>query len=160
MSESTQPVRGPMYIEATPSLVTADVTPLVENNVHDLLELLMEEDHFEDFMALAAADPTGEHDGHAPDPLAFDELKARLVARLATKVALTGPQALRVAGRMQELAEPMAPPAEAVPACAEESGHDLASCELCAPLRHPSGAQARKGLAENPLPTQQDRRVS
>ncbi|WP_128977248.1 hypothetical protein [Streptomyces roseicoloratus] len=103
MSTTPKPVRGPMHIEATALHITADVTPLVENNVHDLLDLLMEEDLFEAFMELACTEPTGEHDGHAPDRLAFEELKDRLVERLATKVALTGRQALGIADQMRRL---------------------------------------------------------
>lgn len=104
-----EPVRGPMYISSTPLMVTADVTPLVENNVHDVLELLLTEDLFEVFMGIACSEPT-EHDGHLPDPLAFEELKTTLVDRLSTRVALTGMQALRVAEQMQTLGRARALP--------------------------------------------------
>jgi hypothetical protein len=100
------PVTGPLYVEATPLLVTLDVAPLVSANVHDLLNLLMDDEFFEEFMELAAPDQDGEHDGLA-DRLDFERLHAILVDRLATKVALTGPQALRAAKRMQAFAEPM-----------------------------------------------------
>ncbi|WP_282698057.1 hypothetical protein [Streptomyces sp. CC208A] len=112
---STNPKRsvtGPMYIEATALCVTADVTPLVENNVHDLLDLLMEEDFFERFMAIACTEPTGVHDGHAPEKLAVEELVAELVERLATKVSLTGMQAVRVADQMRTLGAARAVPAQ------------------------------------------------
>lgn len=91
-----KPVRGPLYVEATPSMVTLDVSPLVSNNVHDLLDLLRSDEFVDAFMELDTA-----------DPLAFEELHAALVDRLATKVALTGPQALRAAKRIQSFAEPM-----------------------------------------------------
>lgn len=107
MSTDRTPATGRLYIEATPCLVTVDVTPLVDSNVHDVLDLLMGDEFFETFMELACADPDGEHDGHAPDRLAFEELKTQLVERLATKQALTGPQALRAARRMAAFAEPM-----------------------------------------------------
>lgn len=111
-TEPKQPVTGPMYIEATGLCVTADVSPLVENNVHDLLDLLMEEDFFERFMAIACTEPTGTHDGHAPETLATEQLVADLVERLATKVSLTAMQALRVAEQMRKLGAARSVPAQ------------------------------------------------
>jgi hypothetical protein len=107
MPADRTPATGRLYIEATPCRITLDVTPLVDNNTHDLLDLLMGDEFFETFMELACANPNEEHDGHAPDRLAFEELKTQLVERLATKQALTGPQALRAARRMLAFAEPM-----------------------------------------------------
>lgn len=101
-----KPVTGPLYVEATPLLVTLDVSPLVSDNVHDLLNLLMSDEFFEEFLELAVPDQDGEHDG-LPDRLDFERLHAVLVDRLATKVALTAPQTLRAAKRMQAFAEPM-----------------------------------------------------
>lgn len=86
-----KPIRGPVYVEATPLLVTIDVTPLVTDNVHDLLALLSEE-FLDDFMEL---DTSG--------PLAFEELHAKLVERLATKVTMTGTQAVRVGDQVAKL---------------------------------------------------------
>lgn len=100
-------VRGPMYIEATPLMVTADVTPLVEANAAELLDLLAGE-FYDDFREIADAQPTGHHDGTAAQRLAFETLQARLVEHMSTKVALTGPQAMRAAGRMARLAKPLA----------------------------------------------------
>lgn len=93
---STNPARGPLYVEATPLYVTLDASPLVSNNVHDLLDLLRSDEFLDQFMEL---DTAGQ--------LATEELHAALVERLATKVALTGKQAVRVANRMQVLAAPM-----------------------------------------------------
>ncbi|MFE5628437.1 hypothetical protein [Streptomyces sp. NPDC056543] len=107
MPADCTPATGRLYIEASPCRITLDVTPLVDSNVHDVLDLLMGDEFFETFMELACADPGGEHDGHAPDRLVFEELKTQLVERLATKQALTGPQALRAARRMLAFAEPM-----------------------------------------------------
>ncbi|MFG3349556.1 hypothetical protein ACGF1Z_31420 [Streptomyces sp. NPDC048018] len=112
MPADRTPITGRFHIEATPSLVTADVASLVENNVDDVLNLLMDDEFFETFMELACAEPTAGHDGHAPERLTFEELKAKLVERLATKVALTGPQALRAARRMEMFAKPMVAAAE------------------------------------------------
>ncbi len=92
-------VRGPMYIDATPLMVTADVTPLVHANAGEMLDLLVGE-FFDDFMEIAQG-PDGER-------YAFEQLQARLVERMSTRVSLTGPQAMRVAGRMAKLAKPLA----------------------------------------------------
>lgn len=98
-------VRGPMYVEATPLMVTADVEPLVHANVGELLDLLTSDEFFQDFMEIA--DPS-ENGGKPADRCAFEQLQARLVKRMSTRVALTGPQAMRVAGRMAKLAKPLA----------------------------------------------------
>lgn len=92
-------VRGPLYVDATPLMVTADVTPLVHANAGELLDLLTGE-FFDDFMEVAQG-PDGER-------YAFEELQARLVERMSTRVSLTGPEAMKVAGRMARLAKPLA----------------------------------------------------
>ncbi|MFG2978824.1 hypothetical protein ACGFYY_38285 [Streptomyces sp. NPDC048331] len=89
-----KPVRGPLYVEATPITVTLDISPLVSNNVHDLLDLLRSDEFIDTFMEL---DTTG--------GLAFEELHAALVERLATKVALTGKQAVRIGEQLVVLGE-------------------------------------------------------
>lgn len=121
MNDNT--VRGPMYVDATPLMVTADVTPLVEANAGEMLDLLCEE-FFDDFIEIATAEPTGVHDGHAPEKLAFEQLRARLVERMSTRVALTGPQAMRVAGQMARLGRPLA----------EEEEHKKAVAARCEAL--------------------------
>lgn len=103
-------VRGPMYIEATPLMVTADVEPLVRANVTELLSLL-DDEFFEDFIEAASAEAVG-HDGHAPEALRFEQLAELLLERMSTKVALSGPQAVRVSGRMHKLGLPLAEAAE------------------------------------------------
>lgn len=105
MTENTRSVRGPMYIEATPLMVTADVEPLVHANVGELLDLLCSDGFFQDFMEIA--DPS-ENGGEPADRMQFETLQARLVERMSTKVALTGPQAMRVAGRLARLGKPLA----------------------------------------------------
>ncbi|WP_328962926.1 hypothetical protein [Streptomyces virginiae] len=89
-----KPARGPLYVEATPLYVTLDASPLVSNNVHDLLDLLRSDEFVDAFMEL---DTAGE--------LAFEELHAALVERLATKVALTGRQACSVAAQLDRLGQ-------------------------------------------------------
>jgi hypothetical protein len=105
MTETPRAVRGPMYIQATPLMVTADVEPLVAANVGELLDLLTSDEFFQDFMEIA--DPS-ENGGEPAERCVFEELQARLVERMSTRVALTGPQAMRVAGRMSALARPLA----------------------------------------------------
>ncbi len=106
MSEQPRPVRGPLYVEATPLMVTLDASPLVSNNTHDVLNLLLNDANlFDAFMELVPEEPHGIHDGHVPDRLDFEGLHARLVERLSTKVALSGPQAVRVGKRLVEYGE-------------------------------------------------------
>lgn len=150
MTEKNKPVRGPLYVEATPLMVTCDVEPLVNANVGELLDLLASDEFFEEFIEAASTEAAG-HDGHAAMRLAFETLQARLVERMSTKVALTGPQAMRVAGRMAELARPLAA-RHAETAAAVMKGASL--------IKHPSHAATRKHLAKHPLPGQQDRRAS
>lgn len=107
----TNSVRGPMYVDATPLMVTADVEPLVRANVGELLDLLAGE-FFDDFVEAADQDANGGHDGHAAERLLFEQLAARLLERMSTRVSLTGPQAVRVAGRMHRLGLPLAEAAE------------------------------------------------
>ncbi|MYT24591.1 hypothetical protein GTW69_30660 [Streptomyces sp. SID7760] len=87
-----KPVRGPLYVESTALWVTLDATPLVTDNVHDLLNLLRSDEFIDEFMELGT---TG--------GMAFEELQSKLVDRLATKVALTGRQAVRVGEQLTEL---------------------------------------------------------
>ncbi|MFH9823071.1 hypothetical protein [Streptomyces bobili] len=142
MTDTPKAVRGPMHIDATPLMVTADVEPLVHANVGELLDLLSGE-FFDDFMEVVDAKP-GERYAH-------ETLQARLVERMSTRVALTGPQAMRVAGRMARLAKPLAD-LSAKTAAAVMKGASL--------IKHPTHAATRKHLKANPLPVQQDRRAS
>lgn len=147
MTENNNAVRGPMHIESTPLMVTADVTPLVDANVGELLDLLSGE-FFQDFMAIA--DPSERAEG-VDVKYEFEQLQARLVERVSTKVALTGPQAMRAAGRMAKLGKPLAD-LSAKTAAAVMRGASL--------IKHPSHAATRRHLAANPLPEQQGRRAS
>lgn len=147
MTDNDKTVRGPMHIEATPLMVTADVSPLVADNTAELLDLLASDEFFEEFVEAAATEVT-EHDGRTAAKLAFEELAARLVERLATKIALTGPQAMRVAGRMAKLGQPLAA-RHAETAAAVMKGATL--------IKHPSHAATRKHLAANPFPKQDGR---
>ncbi|MFF5451825.1 hypothetical protein ACFY40_11370 [Streptomyces sp. NPDC012950] len=93
--------------------MTLDVSALVENNVYDLLDLLASEEFHDAYMEIVHAEPSGEHDGHAPERFDTEHLVAALVERLATKVALSPLQALRVSRRVSGFAEPMVAAARA-----------------------------------------------
>ncbi|MEU2402762.1 hypothetical protein ABZ609_00250 [Streptomyces rubiginosohelvolus] len=99
MSAHREPVPGRYYAESTPGWVTLDVAALVDNNTHDLLELLMSDEFFERFMVIAAP-LAGEPE---PDRLEFEHLKDDLVERLATRARMTGQQARRVGARLYRL---------------------------------------------------------
>ena len=99
MTENNKSVRAPMIVGATPLMVTADVEPLVHANAGEALDLLAGE-FFDDFMEIAQGEPG--------DKYAFEELQARLVERMSTRVSLTGPEAMKVAGRMAKLGKPLA----------------------------------------------------
>lgn len=102
MSANREPVPGRYYAESTPGWVTLDVAALVDNNVHDLLDLLAGDEFFERFMAVAAPLVTEDSDG-TPDRLEFEQLKDDLVERLATRVRMTGQQARRIGARVYRL---------------------------------------------------------
>lgn len=141
-------VRGPMYIEATPLMVTADVTPLVAANVSEVLELLCSDEFFESFMEVADPSCNG---GEPADRLQFETLQAALVERMSTKVALTGPQAMRVAGRMAKLAKPLADLSAKTAAVVSRSA---------SLIKHPSHLVTRQHFVVNPLPKQRGRRTA
>ncbi|WP_371624090.1 hypothetical protein OG245_15370 [Streptomyces sp. NBC_01116] len=100
MSAHREPVPGRYYPGNTPGWVTLDVTPLVDNNVHDLLDLLGSDKFFERFIELNSAPIDGEQDA---DRLDFEQFKDELVERLATRVRMTGQQARRVGARVYRL---------------------------------------------------------
>lgn len=150
MTDKQPPVRGPMHIEATPLMVTADVEPLVAANVGQILDLLCSDEFFQDFMEIA--DPS-ENGGEPADRLQFETLQARLVEHLATKVALTGPQAMRVAGQMARLARPLAD-------LSAQTAAKVMKARGASEIKHPSMRATRRHFAEHPLPEQQDRRAS
>lgn len=100
MSAFREPVPGRYSPDATPGWVTLDVAALVDNNTHDLLDLLGSDEFFERFIAVNSAPIDGERD---TDRLDFEQLKDELVARLATRVRMTGQQARRVGARVYRL---------------------------------------------------------
>lgn len=151
MNQNNQAVRGPMYVEATPLMVTADVTPLVHANVTELLELLAGE-FYDDFREIADQKPTGAHDGHAPERLGFERLAELLVERMSTKVAMTGPQSMRVAGRMARLGHPLAEAAQEREAALRKATAVLT--RGASEIKHPTMRATRRHLRDNPLPEQ------
>ncbi|MFI0768570.1 hypothetical protein ACH4TQ_27340 [Streptomyces sp. NPDC021218] len=97
----TAPVPGPVYVAGLPCAVTLDFDTLVRNNTLDLLDLLADE-FADDLAEIAETRPAA--DPFTPERLAVEELVDRLVGRLATRVALTPQQALRVSEQVRELA--------------------------------------------------------
>lgn len=152
---NTNAVRGPLYVDATPLMVTADVTPLVHANVAELLDLLAGE-FYDDFREIADQEPTGQHDGHAPERLGFEQLAEQLVERMSTRVSLTGRQAMRAAGRMARLALPLAEAEEAREAARKKA--EALMKRGASLIAHPTHKATREHLREHPLPEQQDRR--
>ncbi|MFF8467947.1 hypothetical protein [Streptomyces griseus] len=100
MSAFREPVPGRYDAESTSGWVTLDVAALVDNNVHDLLELLGSDEFFERFVALTSAPIDGERD---TDRLDFEQLKDELRDRLSTRVRMTGQQARRIGARTYRL---------------------------------------------------------
>lgn len=138
MTENKKSVRAPMIVDATPLMVTADVEPLVQANAGELLDLLAGE-FFDDFMEVAQGEPG--------DKLAFEQLQARLVERMSTRVSLTGFEAMKVAGRMARLAKPLAD-------LSAKTAAVVMKARGAREIKHPSMRATRKHLAANPLPGQ------
>jgi hypothetical protein len=162
MIENTGSVRGPMYVDATPLMVTADVEPLVHANVAELLDLLSGE-FYDDFREIADQEPTGTHDGHAAERLGFERLAELLVERMSTRVSLTGQQAVRVAGRMHKLGLPRAVAEQEREAALKKATDALVHAERArgaSLIKHPTHAATREHLRAHPLPEQQDRRTA
>lgn len=108
LGETDRPtVPGPVYVVALPCQVALDADVLVRANVADLLDLLADE--FADDLAEYADQTPRPADRFAPEALRTEELVKRLVERLATRVALTPQQALRVSEQMRETAEARMP---------------------------------------------------
>lgn len=157
-----KPVRGPMYIGATPLMVTADVTPLVHANVTELLDLISGE-FYDDFREVADQEPTGEHDGHAAERLGFERLAELLIERMSTRVSLTGKQAMRVAGRMARLGHPLAEAEQEREAAVKKATDALVHAERAhgaSLIKHPTHAKTRAHLKAHPFPKQDGRRTA
>lgn len=145
----TNNIRGPVYVAATPLMVTADVEPLVHANVTELLDLLAGE-FYDDFREVADQAPASEHDGHAAERLGFEQLAELLVERMSTRVSMTGRQAVRVAGQLHKLGLPLAEAEEEKAAAVAKTTPPRGAGEI----RHPSHAATRRHFAGSPLPRQ------
>ncbi|MEV7140708.1 hypothetical protein [Streptomyces tauricus] len=150
-------IRGPVYIAATPLMVTADVEPLVHANVTELLDLLAGE-FYDDFREVADQTPAGEHDGHQAERLGFERLAELLVERMSTRVSMTGRQAVRVAGQLHKLGLPLAVAEEEKAAALAKAAQVLTGeaeqTRGASEIKHPSMRATRRHLAANPLPEQ------
>jgi hypothetical protein len=109
MTDPTTPVDGPyrITVEPIPAGVTLDVEPFVQRVVHDVVAALLNDDTYAD--RLAALYEAQSRDPHAierPGDLPFESLVADLVAVAGGKLPVYGLQALRLAGRIEQLAAP------------------------------------------------------
>lgn len=108
MTVPNTPVDGPyrITVEPIPTGVTLDVEPFVQRVVEDVIKALLT-DTFADRLGglydMQARDP---HLIERPQDLPFEGLVDDLVAAVRTKLPVYGLQALRLAGRIEQLATP------------------------------------------------------
>lgn len=108
MTTQHTPVDGPFAITVAPipTGVTLDVEPFVKRVVADVVEALLT-DRFADRLAeLHEPQPRDPHVIERPSDLPFESLVADLVAEVSTRMPVYGLQALRLAGRIEQLAAP------------------------------------------------------
>ncbi|MCT9139035.1 hypothetical protein [Streptomyces violarus] len=108
MTTQHTPVDGPYAITVAPipTGVTLDVEPFVQRVVADVVEALLT-DRFADRLAeLHEPQPRDPHAIERPSDLPFESLVADLVAEVSTRMPVYGLQALRLAGRIEQLAAP------------------------------------------------------
>jgi hypothetical protein len=102
------PVDGPFRItvEPIPAGVTLDVEAFVQHVVHDVVAKLLTDqygDRLDELQDVAARDP---YVIERAGDLRFESLVADLVAEVSTRMPVYGLQALRLAGRIEQLAAP------------------------------------------------------
>ena len=108
MTNPAVPVDGPyrITVEPIPTGVTLDVEPFVQRVVTDVIERLLT-DAFADRLAalydMQARDP---HLIERPQDLPFEGLVDDVTAVVRTRMPVYGLQALRLAGRIEQLATP------------------------------------------------------
>ncbi|MGA5489607.1 hypothetical protein ACPCK1_17845 [Streptomyces pseudogriseolus] len=102
------PVDGPyrISVESIPSGVTLDVEAFVHGVVTDVVEALLTDKYADRFDALYDLQPRDPHVIERPGDLPFETLVADVVADVRTKLPVYGLQALRLAGRIEQLATP------------------------------------------------------
>ncbi|MEU0675426.1 hypothetical protein ABZ330_21545 [Streptomyces sp. NPDC006172] len=137
MSNAHTPVDGPyrITVEPIPTGVTLDVEPFVQRVVHDVIKALLADDGYADRLAeLYEAQERDPFLIERPGDLPFESLVADLVAVAGGKLPVYGLQALRLAGRIEQLAVPVVTALQA-----QAEAHAVAAASL---LRGEGGAAA------------------
>jgi len=109
MTDPNVPVDGPFRItvEPLPAGVALDVEPFVQHVVQTVVETLLRDDTYADRLGeLYEALPTDPHLVHLPSDLPVEQFVADLVAVTGTRMPVYGVQALRLAGRIEQVALP------------------------------------------------------
>ncbi|CAL9594326.1 hypothetical protein SUDANB1_05291 [Streptomyces sp. enrichment culture] len=108
MTSPNTPVDGPyrITVEPIPTGVTLDVEPFVQRVVADVVEALLTDKYADRLDALHEQQPRDPHVVERPSDLPFESLVADLVAEASTRMPVYGLQALRLAGRIEQLAAP------------------------------------------------------
>lgn len=108
MTDQTPPVDGPFRItvEPIPAGVTLDVEPFVQRVVAGVVEALLTDRYADRLEDLHEPRPRDPHVVERPGDLRFESLVADLVAESSTRMPVYGLQALRLAGRIEQLATP------------------------------------------------------
>ncbi|MGW2708649.1 hypothetical protein ACWC4J_06605 [Streptomyces sp. NPDC001356] len=109
MTSKHTPVDGPFRItvEPIPTGVTLDVEPFVQHIVEDVVRALLTDDVYADRLAeLYDAQPKDPYAVERAGDLRGESLVADLVAIVSTRLPVYGLQALRLAGRIEQLAAP------------------------------------------------------
>jgi len=108
MTDPNVPVDGPFRItvEPLPTGVTLDVEPFVQHVVQTVVETLLRDDAYADRLAeLYEALPGDPHLVQLPSDLPVEQFVADLVAVTGTRMPVYGVQALRLAGRIEQVAQ-------------------------------------------------------
>lgn len=102
------PVDGPyrITVEPIPTGVTLDVEPFVQRVVTDVVEALLTDKYADRLDGLYEAQSRDPHLIERPADLPFESLVADLVAEVRTMLPVYGLQALRLAGRIEQIAAP------------------------------------------------------
>jgi hypothetical protein len=108
MTSMTTPVDGPyrITVEPIPAGVTLDVEHFVSKVVTDVVEALLTDTYADRLDALHELQPRDPHVIERPADLPFEHLVEDLVREVRTKLPVYGLQALRLAGRIEQLATP------------------------------------------------------
>ena len=108
MTDQTTPVDGPyrITVESIPTGVTLDVEPFVQGVVEDVIEALLTDTFADRLAELYDAQPRDPHAIERAGELRFESLVADLVETVSTRMPVYGLQALRLAGRIEQLAAP------------------------------------------------------